>query len=239
MFKFACSVRFVAALLGFAVVAGCSGPELNREGPPAEAPTYRVGDRWVYSARDGFRNPVVWEEVHEVTAMSASGITVRVTQQGPGVNTDRTEDWAAPGLVRRGAVFDAETRIFTKPLTRFAFPMHPGQSWREWVDNFNETTGRTGTFSRWVSVNGWGKVTTPAGIFDALHLRVSMRLDDDEFWRDATQASHVLWYAPAVRATVREEKEAQYFQRGDGPRPMAIRSQSAVMELVSFTPGKN
>jgi hypothetical protein len=239
MFKSARGVGAIVAVLGFAFLAGCGGPGVTREGPPAEAPAYRVGDRWVYKAQDGFRNPVVWEEVHEVTAMGAGGITVRITQQGPSVNTDRTEDWAAPGLVRRGAVFDAETRVFTKPLTRFAFPMHPGQSWREWVDNFNETTGRTGTFSRWVSVNGWGKVTTPAGSFDALHLRVSMRLDDDEFWREATQASYVLWYAPAVRATVREEKEAEYRERNAGPRAMPIRSQSAVMELVSFTPGKN
>jgi hypothetical protein len=239
MFKSARGVGAIVAVLGFAFLAGCGGPSVTREGPSAEAPAYRVGDRWVYKAQDGFRNPVVWEEVHEVTAMGVSGITVRITQQGPGVNTDRTEDWAAPGLVRRGAVFDAETRIFTKPLTRFAFPMHPGQSWREWVDNFNETTGRTGTFSRWVSVNGWGKVTTPAGSFDALHLRVSMRLDDDEFWREATQASYVLWYAPAVRATVREEKQAEYRERSAGPRAMPIRSQSAVMELVSFTPGKN
>lgn len=238
MFKFARHIAFAGALVALSFFAGCAGgPAVTRDGPAAESPTYRVGDRWVYSARDGFRNPVVWEEVHEVTSMSANGITVRVTQRGPAVSTDRTEEWVAPGLVRIGAVFDAETRIFKPHLTRFAFPLNGGDSWRGFVDNFNQTTGRAGQFSHWVNVDGWAKVTTPAGTYDALRLRVRMQLDDEEFWRGSTECSYVFWYAPAVRATVREEKEAQYLETSNGLRGTPIRSQHAVMDLVSFTPG--
>jgi hypothetical protein len=239
MFKFARIAAFGAGLAALPFLGGCAGgPDISRDGPATEAPVYRVGDRWVYKALDGFRNPVVWEEVQQVTAVGAGEITVRVTQQGPGVNTDRTESWAAPGLVRRGALFDAETRIFAKPLTRFAFPLQPGQSWREWLDNVNETAGKAGQVSRWVSVDGWGRVATPAGTFDALRMRVSMRLDDEEFWRRESECSYVLWYAPAVRANVREEKECQYTEKGE-MRPFPIRSQHATVELVSFAPGAN
>jgi hypothetical protein len=65
-----------------------------------------------------------------------------------------------------------------------------------------------------------------------------MRLDDEEFWRYPTECNYLLWYAPAVRGIVREEKDAQYLEKGDrrdGAVP--VRSQHAVLELASFTPG--
>ena len=33
------------------------------------------------------------------------------------------------------------------------------------------------------SVGGYEKITTPAGTFDAIRLKVFMRLDDETFWR--------------------------------------------------------
>ena len=89
------------------------------DGPPVPAPVYRVGDRWVYSARDGFRAPVTWDETHEITAIDTQGITVRVTQKGPTVDNTRTEQWLSPGIVAVGALFDNETRRFTPSLTRY------------------------------------------------------------------------------------------------------------------------
>ena len=38
-----------------AALAGCAGFESAGSGPAAEAPAYRVGDRWIYRAQDGFR----------------------------------------------------------------------------------------------------------------------------------------------------------------------------------------
>lgn len=233
----------VAALLGFALLAGCAGgPSVSREGPAAEAPAYRVGDRWVYKGQDGFRNPVVWDEVHEVTAVGTNGITIRVTQRGPSVNTERIEELAAPGLLRKGAVFDAETRDFPKPLVRYAFPLKPGDSWRGFVENIQNPPRPPGAYSNeishWVSVDGWAKLTTPAGTFDALRLRVSMQLDDEEFWRMATQCSYVFWYAPEVRGVVKEERLAHYYEKASTPSRMMFRSQNAEVELVSFTPGR-
>src|SRR5215216_756413 len=68
-------------LVGFALlVAGCAGFDYGASsGPPVAAPAVKVGDRWVYRGREGFRVPVLWEETHEVTRVDAAGITVRVT----------------------------------------------------------------------------------------------------------------------------------------------------------------
>ena len=40
------------------------------------APTYRVGDRWVYHVEDGFRQRFSWDETHEIVSIEPNLITV-------------------------------------------------------------------------------------------------------------------------------------------------------------------
>ena len=99
-------------------------------------------------------------------------------------------------------------------------------------------TSKEGQINRYVRVGGWEKVSTPAGVFDAIRLRVIMRLDDEEFWRYPTTCNYLIWYAPAVGAPVREEKDAEYWEKGDRMDGMgAVRAQHTVLELVSFRRG--
>ncbi len=80
-------------------------------------------------------------------------------------------------------------------------------------------------------------MTTPAGTFNAIGVRIMMRLDDEEFWRTATEANYLFWYAPDVGNTVTEEKEAQYYDKGDPLSRATYRSQHGILELVSFRRG--
>ena len=76
----------VAAL----AIASCAGVDVGgAAGPPAPAPEYRVGDRWVYHAVEGYRAKVEWDETHEVTAIGPAGITVKVTVKGPTIDVER------------------------------------------------------------------------------------------------------------------------------------------------------
>ena len=45
-------------------------------------------------------------------------------------------------------------------------------------------------------------------------------------------------HAPEVKAPVREAREAEYTEKGSGPDMTTIRTESTVLELVSFRPGK-
>jgi hypothetical protein len=230
----------IALLALVALTGGCGSIDQRGDtsGPVAAAPSPAVGARWTYRGREGFRVPVVWEETHEVTAVGATGITVRVTQKGPTLDVARQEILAAPGIVRTGALMDVETRRFTEPLIRYRFPLAPGEAWNQWVDNFNEATNKAGRINRYVRVGGWEKVSTPAGTFDAIRMRVLIRLDDEEFWRYPTTCNYLVWYAPAVGAAVREEKDAEYYERGDERDGQgAIRAQHTLLELTSYTPG--
>jgi hypothetical protein len=232
-----------AVIAGFCVaataaLAGCAGFDSPGSGPAAEAPAYRAGDRWTYRVQDGFRVQERWEETHVISAINADGISAQITQKGPSRDTARSELWSAPGLAKIGAVFDNETRRFVTPLERYRFPLAGGATWSQFADNYNEATKVSGQINRYVRVRGWEKVTTPAGTFDAIVMHVIMRLDDEEFWRYATQCNYTVWYAPAVRGVVREEKRASYLEKSsDRDHSGWIPTQNAVVELVSFTPG--
>jgi len=241
---FPLSMRRATLLAAFPLallLSACATPDQRGDtnGPVATAPTPAVGARWVYRGREGFRSPLVWEETHEVTRAGPDGVSVRVTLKGPSVDVERYESWAGPGLLQTGALMDIETRRFKTPLERYRFPLAPGQTWNQWVDNYNQSTDRTGQINRYVRVGNWEKVTTPAGVFDAIRMRVLMRLDDEEFWRYPTTCNYVIWYAPAVGASVREEKDAEYLERGDEMDGSGtIRAQHTLLELVSYTPGR-
>jgi hypothetical protein len=220
-----------------ALLAGCAGGTLGSDGnagPPAPAPDIAVGDRWVYHVVDGFRTPVTWDETQEVVATGAQGTTVRVTCKGPTIDVVRTEDWAAPGIIRVGTAMDLETRRFTTPLERYKFPLTPGTRWNQTVDNYNEATRKAGQFNYFARVGGWKPVTVRAGTFDALFVNVLMRMDDEEFWRWPTECNYGIWYAPAAGAMVEESKESQYLEKG-GMDSVAIRAQHSQIELVSYS----
>lgn len=229
-------LRCAAGTVILAALSGCAGLDTAGSGPPADAPAFRVGDRWVYHAIDGFRAPLTWDETHEVIGVAPDAITMRITETGPNARGERIETWATPGRLAIGPVFDDETRTFTPPVTIYGFPMAPGQRWNQWVDNVNAATRKPGQINRYVTVDGWTRVATPAGAHDALKLRVLMRLDDDEFWRGPTECNYVVYYAPAVGAMVRAEKNAQYFEKSDRRDGIgAIQSQHATVELTSWS----
>jgi hypothetical protein len=77
----------------------------------------------------------------------------------------------------------------------------------------------------------------PAGAFDAVYVYRVLQLDDEEFWRTRTTRRDAVWYAPEVKAPVREAREAEYTEKG-GPDFATVRTESTVIELVSFRPGR-
>jgi hypothetical protein len=204
-------------------------------GPPMPAPTWRVGDRWVYNCADGYRVLVQWTETHEVTHVDATGIAVRVTGQG-GVNFQRVELLSSPGVVKIGAVYDPdERREFNPPMTRFEFPLTPGTTWSQQLRNLNPENQLQSNISRFVKTGGYETVTSPAGTFNAITMRTLMSVDDNNPFRWPTQCNYVTWWAEAPGNVVRMTKYATYRERGDGREAIEFRAQNTVIELASYS----
>jgi hypothetical protein len=234
MNKASLGVGFIAALLG-----GCAAVTLgSREGPPVPAPEYRVGDRWVYHVVTGYRQKVEWDETHEVVRIASDGITVNVSVKGPTIDVQRVEKWSAPGVVVQGAVYEAETDRFDPALVRYKFPLATGETWDQRIRDLDQAPGPYGPITRFTSVGRYEKVTTPAGTFDAIGMNVVMQLDDETFWRFPTECNYIVWYSPAVGASVREERRSQWRDKGGQDAVGYHPGQNEVIELVSFSRGR-
>jgi DUF3108-like len=231
------ALKWVIAVGALATLAGCASPGPGgAAGPAVAAPALKVGDRWVYRGKDGYRVPILWEETHEIIAIAPQGITVRITGKGNTVEFQRTETWTAPGVVTAGAVYESETDRFDPALIRWKYPMATGDTWNQSIRDLDKPPGPYGAIRRQVTVGGFESVTTPAGTYDAIRLRIFMQLDDETFWRYPTQCNYLVWYAPAVGAMVREEQRSSYQEKG-GIDSGSVPGQNATIELVSFTPG--
>ena len=72
---------------------------------------------------------------------------------------------------------------------RFKYPLTQGETWSQSIRNLNPPPGPYGPIQREVTVGGYETVTTPAGTYNALKMRIVMQLDDETFWRYPTQAN--------------------------------------------------
>jgi hypothetical protein len=233
--------RHTLAALSALAAAGCGGPDVfggGVAGPPLPAPVYRVGDRWTYDCSDGYRQPVTWVETHTVTRAGPSGIDVGVVIDGPTMKYQRVEHLLAPGIVTSGEVYDnVETRNFVEPLVRYPFPLTPGTSSQQSLQNFDPATQLRSNIQRRVRVDGYASVSVPAGTFNALTLRILMVVDDNNPFRYPTNCNYQVWWAAEAGAMVRMTKYATYIERGDGPAAVAVRAQNTTMELAAFSYG--
>ena len=206
-------------------------------GPPVPAPAYRVGDRWTWHGEQGYRAKIIWDETHEITAIGPDGITVKITAVGPGVDVARTEKWQAPGVVLVGAAFEDETDRFDPALIRYKFPLTAGESWQQRIRDLDKPPGPYGAIVRHVSVGGNESVTTPAGTFDAVKLSVVMTLDDETFYRYATECTSVIWYAAATGAAVQIQNRSQYRDKGEQSGGVYHPGVLSELRLTSYTRG--
>ncbi|MCL2310630.1 MAG: hypothetical protein FWC42_11200 [Proteobacteria bacterium] len=227
----------VGALL---LLSGCAAI-LGLDGDPsklAEAPDYRVGDRWVYHVEEGYRLPLVWNETWEIIRIGTEGITVQITLKGERIDETRTELWPRPGLVLQGALMNVETRKFNTPYQRYRFPIRAGDSWNQRLDTV-DAKERWGQRPNYITrAWGWEKIKTPVGETDALRLNQIITFDDEDPWRWPTRGNYDFWYAPAVNNIVYAKRLANYIEKGDELGGIEISAQLETIELRSYTRGK-
>ena len=227
-----------------AVWTACAGVVLLGTAMPAAvaqsapAPTFKVGDRWVYDVKSGVGiSPITYQETREIIAVSGGSGKLRITgKTANGNDFTRVDEYSGPGALRYGAPCADEAYRFPSPLQRVTFPLGPGQRSSKWVDVIAEPAGTKGQVNYSVRTRSWDKQTVPAGSFDTIRVDSRMTLDDATPFRYATECSLSYWYSPTVRGTVREQRWAQYTQIGElqGRTPVL----SMHYELASFTPGR-
>jgi hypothetical protein len=199
------------------------------------APQFAVGDHWRYRITDNLRRGAVSQLDVEVTSVTGQVARIRVQRTDPTGRSEWVDEVDGEGGLRSGSLFREPPRPFDPPVQLLAFPLDKGKTWRQTIDTLRKDTGIKDQILIYGKVNGAPAVSVPAGKFDTLSIYRTVQLDDSEFWRSRTFRTDAVWYAPAVKAPVREKREAYYNQR-DRSTPQ-VRTESTVLELLSFQAG--
>jgi hypothetical protein len=230
------SARFTmaACIVVAAAMAGCASAPV---GPPVDAPKFVVGDRWEYRVIDNLRRGAVAELDAEVVAAAGPSATIRITYadiNGRSVWNDQVDDG---GSLRAGTLWREPPRLFNPPVQLLAFPLDQAKTWRQVINTYRPDTELDAQILVYGRVEGRRATTVPGGAYDAVYVYRIVQLDDEEFWRTRTTLRDAVWYAPEVKAPARLAREAEYTEKSGGPDVTTVRTESSVLELVSFRPG--
>ena len=224
-----------AWLFGAAGLLCSVGSAVAAGGEGAASPQLVVGDHWQYRITDNLRRGAVSQLDVEVVSVTGRSARIRFER----VDADGRKEWIdevdGEGGMVAGSLSGGPVRPFSPPVQLLAFPLAKGKTWRQTIDTVRKDTGVKDQILIYGKVNGSVATSVPAGTYDALSIYRTIQLDDAEFWRTRTARTDAIWYAPAVKASVREKHEAQYIQRDRGAGN--VRTESTLLELVSFRAG--
>lgn len=227
------ATRF-ASILGITAVFWLAVSAAAPPGAGTTAPQLAVGDHWQYRITDNLRRGAQSQLDVEVISVTGGTARIRLRRSDAGGNEWINEVDSEGGLTS-GSLNGEPVRSFNPPAKLLSFPLDNGKTWRQTIDTLRKDTGIKDQILIYGKVKGHAAVSVPAGRFDTTAVYRTVQLDDVEFWRSRTSRTDSIWYAPAVKASVREKREALYNQK-DGSQPQ-VRTESTVLELVSFQPG--
>jgi hypothetical protein len=214
-------------------LAGCASVPA---GEGVAAPQFSVGDHWQYKVTDNLRRGIVSQLDVEVIALAGDTARLQFDHADAAGHMRWIAEVDGEGGLRTGSLYREPPRPFNPPAQLLAFPLHQGKTWRQVIDTFRTDTELNDQILIYGRVDTPGVTTVPAGSFDAVYVYRIVQLDDEEFWRTRTVLRAAIWYAPEVKASVRETRDAQYTEK-DSTDPATIRTEWETLELQSFRPG--
>lgn len=227
----------IASAFALSVVLALGACASSPVGPPIDAPKLAVGDHWQYRITDNLRRGAVSQLDAEVIAVSGSAARIRLAVTDNSGRSEWVDEIEGGGALRAGMLWREGTRPFNPPVQLLAFPLGEGKSWRQTIDTLHPDTQMLDQILVYGKVNGRRTADVPAGAYDAVYVYRIVQLDDRDFWRTRTTRRDAVWYAPEVKAPVRETRVAEYTELG-GQDMATVTTESTVIELVSFRPGR-
>jgi hypothetical protein len=197
---------------------GCATPLSYESGLPVTQPTPlpsirspEVGQEWTYLKRNVF-NGASLGLIHERVVQIGASITIeRTTDNGDRLPSEIQSTW---GMV----VTDPQW----SKLLNFspALPLWPLELSNAWSKQFNLKYSVAGfpnnsmSWQEWMSVQGWEKITVPAGAFVALRFQTLINYESDDPNKVDCMRKETVWFVPQIGRWVARESSGSYRIQG-------------------------
>jgi hypothetical protein len=227
--------RWLPVLAAAGLVA-CQSATIAPSFPPVPAPKLALGDHWQYRITDNLRMGLVTMLEADVVSINAGVATVRLAFSDQNGRSETSVEIDENGGLIVGALKGQERRHFEPPIEMYDFALERGKTWRQVVPTISPETQLNAQILVFGTVQGQTVVSVPAGEFNTTFVYRILQLDDEQFWRTRTTREDSVWFAPEVKAPVRELRNASFIQSGGGVGTL-VRTENTTRELLSFRPG--
>lgn len=171
----------------------------------------QVGQEWTYIKRDAFNGKTL-DVINERVASIGSNIVIdRMTSDGTQLPSEVQTSW---GMV--------STDTQWPRLLNFnpSLPLWPEQLSVNWGKQFTTKYSIAGNpeyrmnWQEYMSVQGWEKITVPAGEFVALRFQTLINYESDDPNKVDCIRKETVWFAPQIGRWVAREASGSYQIQG-------------------------
>ncbi len=171
----------------------------------------QVGQEWTYIKRDAFNGKTL-DVINERVASIGSNIVIdRMTSDGTQLPSEVQTSW---GMV--------STDTQWPRLLNFnpSLPLWPEQLSVNWGKQFTTKYSIAGNpeyrmnWQEYMSVQGWEKITVPAGEFVALRFQTLINYESDDPNKVDCIRKDTVWFAPQIGRWVAREASGSYQIQG-------------------------
>lgn len=181
---------------------------------PSPLPTVRppqAGQEWTYIQKNMFNGKAI-DVINERIASINPAITIeRSTASGNRLPSEIQTSW---GMVSANPQWP-QLLNFSPSL-----PLWPEQLSTVWAKQFNTKYSVAGypesrmNWQEYMSVQGWEKITVPAGEFIALRFQTLINFESDDPNKANRIRKETVWFAPEIGRWVARETSGSYRIRG-------------------------
>jgi len=188
------------------------------------APERKPNDTWTYHSIDG--STKLETDVFSITVKDAKleGYVFVWESVKTGMKYERTSTRDLNPVVL------AQGRVYAPYYPYFKFPLSVGKTWSEESTLRQESDNTKWTYSTTGKVVRFGKVTVPAGEFEAYEISVDATYTGERQgsrnW--SGRRMETLWYAPAVKTVVKQQYDD--FQTSSFSHPSTTELQSYTLQ---------
>ena len=201
---------------------------------PLPVPTLRVGDRWRYVLINRYNNIPIGEVSVQVTAVTP---LIRLSIDRGADKPVLEEIYTDPWSVMLETVYSGEPIRFNDPMPVVPQGARTGLNLRSNTRyTTTPTTSSAYAWSQRLSVEGWERVTVPAGSFDALRIVRLINFEHPDVFRYSPERTDIAWYAPQVGRWVKREWTGDYMSGGHTSLRGRTREDWVNWQLTAYQP---
>jgi len=182
--------------------------------PPKPIPMVRppqIGQEWSYIKKDAFDGRYLGLVTERVAKIGSTIVIERSTEDGSILPSEIQTSW---GMVATDTQW-FRVLDFNPSLPLWPYELSPGWS-KQFITKYS-VAGYPGSRLNWqeyMSVQGWEKITVPAGEFIALRFENLINYEDPDPSNVNCIRKETIWFAPQIGRWVAREASGSYEVQG-------------------------